>query len=69
MIDRPPEFTIVCDCGMKITGTNEKGTISLINKHFETGEFHREYISFNGITLKSNLHLMIDEIIELRGKK
>ena len=68
MIDRPPEYGLTCDCGMRITGTNEKGTISLVKKHFETGEFHREYLSFNGITLKTNLHLMIDAIIKSREK-
>jgi hypothetical protein len=44
MIDRPPEYGITCHCGMRITGTNEKGLVSLMKKHFETGEYHISYL-------------------------
>jgi hypothetical protein len=45
MIDRPPEYGMTCHCGMRITGTNEKGLVSLFKKHYETGEYHIAYES------------------------
>ena len=47
MIDRPPEFTLTCNCGMRITGTNENGTISLLKRHIESGVFHTGYMLRN----------------------
>ena len=43
MIDRPPEYGMTCHCGMRITGTNEKGLVSLFKKHYDTGEYHLAY--------------------------
>jgi len=44
MIDRPPEYGVTCNCGMRITGTSEKGLVSLAKKHIETGEYHISYL-------------------------
>ena len=45
MIDRPPEYNLTCYCGMKISGTNEKGLVSLLKKHITSGVFHTAYMS------------------------
>ena len=47
MIDRPPEYGLTCNCGMRITGTNENGTISLMKKHLESGKYHTAYSLLN----------------------
>ena len=47
MIDRPPEYELTCNCGMKITGTNENGVISLLQRHIESGLFHTAYMLVN----------------------
>jgi hypothetical protein len=47
MIDRPPEYGLTCDCGMRITGTNENGTISLMKRHLESGKYHTAYLLLN----------------------
>ena len=44
MIDRPPEYGVTCNCSMRITGTNEKGLITLFKKHLDTSEYHRSYL-------------------------
>ena len=68
MIDRPPEYGMTCHCGMRITGTNEKGVVSLFAKHYETGEYH---IAFQTITGgKSSIQeLVIGRAITQREKK
>ena len=48
MIDRPPEYGLTCNCGMRITGTNENGTISLMKRHLESGKYHTAYLLHNG---------------------
>ena len=47
MIDRPPEYQMTCNCGMRITGTNENGLISLIKRHLDTGTWHSAYLLVN----------------------
>jgi hypothetical protein len=47
MIDRPPEYGLTCNCGMRITGTNENGTVSLMKKHLESGKYHTAYLLRN----------------------
>ena len=71
MIDRPPEYGMTCHCGMRITGTNEKGLVSLIKKHTETGEYHLAYLSLpgNSSSTKSESEIVIDTIILSREKK
>ena len=47
MIDRPPEYSLTCNCGMRITGTNENGVISLLKRHIESGVYHTGYMLRN----------------------
>jgi len=47
MIDSPPEFQLTCNCGIKISGTNENGVISLLKRHIESGVFHTGYMLRN----------------------
>jgi hypothetical protein len=47
MIDSPPEFQVTCNCGMKISGTNENGVISLLKRHIESGVYHTGYMLRN----------------------
>jgi hypothetical protein len=69
MIDRPPEYGMTCHCGMRITGTNEKGLVSLLKKHFESGEYHLAYLSIQKDSLtKSESEIAVDQAILLRGK-
>ena len=77
MIDRPPEYQMVCHCGMKITGTNEKGLISLLAKHYETGEYHIAYELADADRLSKNKaartysqqEILIKKIMLSREKK
>ena len=71
VIDRPPEYGITCHCGMRITGTNEKGLVSLMKKHTETGEYHIAYLSLpaNSSLTKSEGEIVIDKAILSREKK
>jgi hypothetical protein len=48
MIDSPPEYGITCNCGMRISGTNENGVISLMKRHLESGKYHTAYLLHNG---------------------
>ena len=50
MIDSPPEYQLTCNCGMRISGTNENGVVSLLMKHIETGVFHTSYMLRNKFT-------------------
>jgi hypothetical protein len=69
MIDRPPEYQMACHCGMKISGTNEKGLVSLLKKHFDSGEYHLAYLSIQKDSLtKSESEITVDQAILLRGK-
>ena len=47
MIDSPPEFQVTCNCGMRISGTNENGVISLLKRHIESDVFHTGYMLRN----------------------
>jgi hypothetical protein len=69
MIDRPPEYGMTCHCGMRITGTNEKGLVSLFKKHYETGEYHVAYEATQNSSTKSEQEIVIDNAIEARVKK
>jgi hypothetical protein len=42
-ISSPPNYSVVCECGLIIGGTAEKGVHTLLNKHKEKGIFHLEY--------------------------
>ena len=57
MIDRPPEYELTCYCGMKITGTNENGVVSLLNRHIESGIFHTNYLQTLGWAHKQNMEM------------
>ena len=69
MIDRPPEYGMTCHCGMRITGTNEKGVVSLFKKHYESGEYHVAYESTQSSSPKSEQEIVIDKAIATREKK
>jgi hypothetical protein len=69
MIDRPPEYGMTCHCGMRITGTNEKGVVSLFKKHYESGEYHVAYESIQSSSTKSEQEIVIDKAILTREKK
>ena len=68
MIDRPPEYGMTCHCGMRITGTNEKGLVSLFKKHYEVGEYHVAYETITG-TKGSEQEIVIARAIAQREKK
>jgi hypothetical protein len=68
MIDRPPEYGMTCHCGMRITGTNEKGLVSLFKKHYESGEYHVTYETITGVK-NSEQELVISRAITQREKK
>ena len=67
MIDRPPEFQITCNCGMRISGTNENGVISLLKRHMESGLFHTGYLLVNKLENDNNeLSEILSEISSIR---
>ena len=43
-INNPPNYSVVCECGLSIGGTAEKGVHTLLKKHKEKGIFHQEWI-------------------------
>jgi len=49
MIDSPPEYQLTCNCGMKISGTNENGLVSLMKRHLESGKFHTAWMHFHNV--------------------
>jgi hypothetical protein len=67
MIDRPPEYELTCYCGMKITGTNENGVVSLLNRHTESGIFHTNYLQTLGWAHKQKMEMdemdLLDNIL------
>jgi len=69
MIDGPPEYGMTCHCGMRITGTNEKGLISLFKKHYESGEYHNAYESIQINSKDSEQEDVIYKAIAAREKK
>ncbi len=69
MIDRPPEYGMTCHCGVRITGTNEKGLVSLFKKHYESGDYHVAYEAIQNSLEKSEQEIVIDNSIEARVKK
>jgi hypothetical protein len=69
MIDRPPEYGMTCHCGMRITGTNEKGLVSLFKKHYESGEYHIAYESIQIDSKDSEQEDVIYKAIAAREKK
>ena len=67
MIDRPPEYQLTCNCGMRISGTNENGVISLLKKHIESGQFHTGYMLRNKFTYNdTELEEILSEISSMR---
>jgi len=67
MIDRPPEYQLTCNCGMRITGTNENGVISLLKRHIESGVFHTGYMLRNKFESGgTELEEILSEISTLR---
>ena len=69
MIDRPPEYSLTCHCGMRISGTNEKGLVSLLAKHWASGEYHRTYEALQSEPKDYEQEEIIDTIMESREKK
>ena len=70
MIDRPPEYGMTCHCGVRITGTNEKGLVSLFKKHYESGDYHIAYEKFSKTSsVQSHQEFVVDQIILSREKK
>lgn len=71
MIDRPPEYQLSCNCGMRISGTNEKGVVSLLQKHIESGVYHTGYMLRNKFIYNdTELEEILAEISLLRkGEK
>ena len=67
MIDRPPEYNLTCYCGMKISGTNEKGLVSLLKKHITSGVFHTAYMSVWRLEYdESSLEKVLSEATTMR---
>ena len=67
MIDRPPEFQVTCNCGMRISGTNENGVISLLKRHMESGVFHTGYMLRNKLEYGgTELEEILEEISTIR---
>ena len=69
MIDRPPEYGMTCHCGMRITGTNEKGLVSLFAKHWASGEYHIAYESLQTDFKDYDQEEIVDKAIWLRTNK
>ena len=70
MIDRPPEYGMTCHCGVRITGTNEKGLVSLFKKHYESGDYHVAYEKLTKTSsTQSHQEFVVDQIILSREKK
>ena len=67
MIDSPPEFQLTCSCGIRISGTNENGVISLLKRHIESGVFHTGYLLANKFEVGgTELEKILSEISTLR---
>jgi hypothetical protein len=67
MIDSPPEYQLTCNCGMKISGTNENGVMSLLQRHMETGLFHSGYMLVNKFTPgDTELDKILSEVKSMR---
>jgi hypothetical protein len=47
-INTPPQYSVVCECGITIGGTAEKGVHTLLKKHKEKGVFHSEWLLLSG---------------------
>jgi hypothetical protein len=43
----PPHYSKVCNCGITVIGSSEKGLQSLIKRHIEKGPIHLEWIKEN----------------------
>ena len=41
--NQPPCYSIMCECGVTVTGTSENGLHSLLKRHKDKGKFHLEY--------------------------
>jgi len=39
-------FTVTCNCGVKITGINEKGLRKLLTRHINEGQIHACWKAF-----------------------
>ena len=67
MIDSLPEYGLTCYCGMRISGTNEKGLVSLLKKHIASGVFHTAYMSVYKINYNdTDLEKFLAEVTALR---
>ena len=67
MIDSLPEYGLTCCCGMRISGTNEKGLVSLLRKHITLGVFHTAYMSVWRLGYdESSLEKVLAEATKLR---
>ena len=67
MIDSPPEFQVTCNCGMRISGTNENGVISLLKRHIESGVYHTGYMLRNKFESGgTELEEILEEISTIR---
>jgi hypothetical protein len=47
MIDNLSRYALTCNCGIRISGTNENIIISLLQQHIESGLFHTGYMIRN----------------------
>ena len=47
MIGGLPQYQITCNCGIRITGLNEKNLVSLVKLHLESGIYHTAYVFLN----------------------
>jgi hypothetical protein len=49
-VKEAPYYSLVCSCGIRITGNSEKGLVSLVKRHIESGAIHMQWVKFNNIT-------------------
>jgi len=70
MIGGLPQYQITCNCGMRITGLNEKNLVSLVKLHLESGIYHTAYVFLNRLMPgDSELERVIKEATSIGGKK
>jgi len=70
MIGEPPRYQITCNCGMRISGNNENGLVSLVKLHLESGVYHTAYVYLNKfIPGDSELERTIKEAVSIKEKK
>ena len=70
MIGDPPQYQITCNCGIRISGNSEKGLVSLVKLHLESGIYHTAYVFFNRLMPgDSELERVIKEATFIKEKK